>query len=93
MADGRDADARAGMMLASCYGGIYLGPVNTVAGHALAYPLAARLGRPHGLANAIIFPHVPAFKAPSRPQKAAEVLAALGLPAWAAEAHAIRRLI
>jgi len=127
--DGADAEARAGMMLASYYGGICLGPVNTAAGHALAYPLGTRLGLPHGLANAIIFPHVLAFNAPVQPAKTAEVLASLGLPAsddpatvlhhaagfcrglgiemrlsahgatpgdlagWAAEAHAIRRLM
>ena len=79
--DGRDAEARAGMMLASYYGGICLGPVNTAAGHALAYPLGTRLGLPHGLANAVIFPHVLAFNAPARPQKTAEILTALGLPA------------
>jgi alcohol dehydrogenase class IV len=127
--DRTDAEARAGMMLASFYGGLCLGPVNTAAGHALAYPLGTRMGLPHGLANAIIFPHVLAFNAPARPQKTAEVLTALGLPAsdvpatvldhatgfcrdlgiemrlsahgtngealaaWAAEAHAIRRLM
>jgi alcohol dehydrogenase class IV len=127
--DETDAEARAGMMLASFYGGLCLGPVNTAAGHALAYPLGTRMGLPHGLANAIIFPHVLAFNAPARPQKTAEVLTALGLPAsdlpatvldhaagfcrtlgiemrlsahgtngealagWAAEAHAIRRLM
>jgi alcohol dehydrogenase len=129
VATGSDAEARAAMMLASFYGGICLGPVNTAAGHALAYPLGTRLGLPHGLANAIIFPHVLAFNAPVRPQKTAEILSALGLPAsdlpatvlhhaagfcrglgiemrlsahgakeadlaaWAAEAHAIRRLM
>ena len=63
VADGEDTEARAGMMLASYYGGICLGPVNTAAGHALAYPLGTRLKLPHGLANAIIFPHVLAFNA------------------------------
>lgn len=129
VANGADAEARAGMMLASYYGGLCLGPVNTAAGHALAYPLGTKLGLPHGLANAIIFPHVLAFNASVRPEKTAEVMAALGLPAtddpaqvlhhaagfcrglgiemrlsahgakagdlaaWAAEAHAIRRLM
>jgi alcohol dehydrogenase class IV len=129
VADGSDTGARAGMMLASFYGGICLGPVNTAAGHAIAYPLGTRLGLPHGLANAIVFPHVLAFNAPARAGKTAEILAALGLPAsdapaavldhaarfcrslgidlrlsshgtkgadlpaWAAEAHAIRRLM
>lgn len=77
--NGRDNEARAGMMLASYYGGICLGPVNTAAGHALAYPLGTRLGLPHGLANAIIFPHVLAFNVPARAEKTAEVLEALGL--------------
>jgi alcohol dehydrogenase len=79
VADGTDTEARAGMMLASYYGGICLGPVNTAGGHALAYPLGTRLKLPHGLANAIIFPHVLAFNAPARPDKTADVLAALGL--------------
>lgn len=77
--NGKDTEARAGMMLASYYGGICLGPVNTAAGHALAYPLGTRLGLPHGLANAIIFPHVLAFNVPARTEKTAEVLEALGL--------------
>jgi alcohol dehydrogenase class IV len=81
VADGKDTEARAGMMLASYYGGICLGPVNTAGGHALAYPLGTRLKLPHGLANAIIFPHVLAFNAPVRPEKTATILRALGLPA------------
>lgn len=79
--NGRDTEARNGMMLASFYGGICLGPVNTAAGHALAYPLGTRLQLPHGLANAIIFPHVLAFNAPVRPEKTAEIMSALGMGA------------
>lgn len=128
VADGGDTEARAGMMLASYYGGVCLGPVNTAAGHALAYPLGTRLKLPHGLANAIIFPHVLAFNASVRPEKTSEIMTLLGqkaagtqdvfgaayalceslglemklsrhgasidaLPEWAAEAHAIRRLM
>jgi len=77
--DGSDTEARAGMMLASYYGGICLGPVNTAAGHAVAYPLGTKLHLPHGLANAIIFPHVLAYNQPVQPEKTAEVLTALGL--------------
>lgn len=79
VADGTDTEAREGMMLASFYGGLCLGPVNTAAGHALAYPLGTLLHLPHGLANAIIFPHVLAFNERARPEKTAEVAAALGL--------------
>lgn len=79
VADGRDTEARAGMMLASYYGGVCLGPVNTAGGHALAYPLGTRLKLPHGLANAIIFPHVLAFNASASPEKTGVVMSALGL--------------
>lgn len=77
--DGNDTEAREGMMLASFYGGICLGPVNTASGHALAYPLGTLLHLPHGLANAIIFPHVLAFNRPAVPEKTTEIMAALGL--------------
>ncbi|WP_377805428.1 iron-containing alcohol dehydrogenase [Azospirillum sp. A29] len=83
IADGSDRKARAGLSLASFYGGICLGPVNTAAGHAVAYPLGTRHHIPHGAANALIFPHVLAFNAPAVPAKTAAVLEALGLPAVA----------
>lgn len=79
VADGSDTEAREGMMLASFYGGICLGPVNTAAGHALAYPLGTLLHLPHGLANAIIFPHVVAYNEPAVSEKTAEIVNALGL--------------
>ncbi len=78
VADGTDTEARAGMMLASYYGGVCLGPVNTAAGHALSYPLGTRLKLPHGLANAIIFPHVLAFNAPVVTEKTARICSLLG---------------
>jgi alcohol dehydrogenase class IV len=84
--DGSDTEAREGMMLASYYGGICLGPVNTAAGHAIAYPLGTRLGLPHGLANAIVFPHVLAFNQPVVSEKTAEVAEALGFSANSADA-------
>ncbi|TNM63501.1 iron-containing alcohol dehydrogenase [Aliirhizobium smilacinae] len=76
--DGSDREAREGLMLASYYGGICLGPVNTAAGHAIAYPLGTLLHLPHGLANAIVFPHVLAFNQPVVADKTAEVAEALG---------------
>jgi alcohol dehydrogenase class IV len=79
--DGSDKEARAGLALASMYGGFCLGPVNTTAGHAVAYPLGTRHHIPHGLACALIFPHTLAHNAPSVPEKTALVLEALGLPA------------
>jgi alcohol dehydrogenase class IV len=76
--DGADREARAGMALASLYGGFCLGPVNTTAGHAVSYPLGTRHNIAHGLANALIFPHVLAFNAPVVEAKTRDVLQALG---------------
>lgn len=85
VADGSDREARAGLALASLYGGFCLGPVNTTAGHAVAYPLGTRHNIPHGLACAVIFPHTLAFNAPVMAEKTALVLDALGLPASSEE--------
>lgn len=76
--DGGDREARAGLALASLYGGYSLGPVNTTAGHAVAYPLGTRHHIAHGLACAVIFPHTLAFNAPAVADKTALVLHALG---------------
>ncbi|WP_146586015.1 iron-containing alcohol dehydrogenase [Puniceibacterium confluentis] len=76
--DGTDAEARAGLSLAAFYGGICLGPVNTTAGHAVAYPLGTRHKLAHGIANALIFPHVLAVNAAATPEKTARICTALG---------------
>ena len=80
VADGGDREARAGLSLASLYGGYCLGPVNTTAGHAVAYPLGTRHHIAHGLACAMIFPHTLAFNMPVVEEKTVAVLRALGLP-------------
>lgn len=80
VADGGDREARAGLSLASLYGGYCLGPVNTTAGHAVAYPLGTRHHVAHGLACAMIFPHTLAFNMPAVEAKTVAVLGALGLP-------------
>lgn len=77
--DGSDIEARAGLSMAAFYGGICLGPVNTTAGHAISYPLGTVFGIPHGVANALIFPHVLAANAEAMPEKTQFVADALGL--------------
>jgi alcohol dehydrogenase len=79
--DGSDREARAGLALASLYGGICLGPVNTTAGHAVAYPLGTRHHLPHGLTCALIYPHTLAFNACAAEAKTARILEALNVPA------------
>jgi alcohol dehydrogenase class IV len=87
--DGGDREARAGLALASLYGGFCLGPVNTTAGHAVAYPLGTRHHIPHGLSCALIFPHTLAFNAPAVAEKTARILEALNAPA-VSESPAVR---
>lgn len=78
--NGTDLAAREDMMRASLYGGLCLGPVNTAAVHALAYPLGGEFGVPHGISNAVLLPYVLAFNLPAMPERYAEVAVALGIP-------------
>jgi len=73
-----DAEAREGMSRASVYGGLCLGPVNTAAVHALAYPLGGEFHLPHGLSNAVLLPAVFRFNAEASPERHASVAHALG---------------
>jgi alcohol dehydrogenase len=78
--NGQDLEARAALALGSLYGGLCLGPVNTAAVHALSYPLGGRFHVAHGVANALLLPHVLRFNAATAPQRYAEVALALGVP-------------
>jgi alcohol dehydrogenase class IV len=75
---GDDLDARLAMMIASYYGGLCLGPVNTAAVHALAYPLGGEFHIAHGVANALMLPHVLRFNIETTPERYAAIARALG---------------
>lgn len=75
--DSNDIEAREGMALASLYGGFCLGPVNTAAAHALAYPLGSECGVPHGLSVAMLLPHVFAFNSVASPDRHTQAVRAL----------------
>ncbi len=79
--DGLDREARRYVALGSLCGGLCLGPVNTAAVHALAYPLGGRFRIPHGTANAVLLPHVLRFNLEAAPERYAEVARALGADA------------
>lgn len=79
--DPNDMEAREGMALASLYGGLCLGPVNTAAGHALAYPLGSEHHIPHGVTVAIVQPHIFRFNSVVTPERHAAVAKAMGVPA------------
>jgi alcohol dehydrogenase class IV len=78
--DGQNLEARSAMMRASLYGGMCLGPVNTAAVHALAYPLGGEFHVAHGVANALLLPHVLRFNAETSPERYAAIADALGAP-------------
>lgn len=77
--NGEDIEARAALQRASLYGGLCLGPVNTAAVHALAYPLGGEFHIAHGLANALLLPHVLRFNLEAAPGRHAGIAAALGI--------------
>lgn len=76
--NGADLEARSAMSLGSLYGGLCLGPVNTGAVHALAYPLGSEFHIAHGVSNALLLPHVLRFNLEAAPAKYAQVALAMG---------------
>jgi len=87
VANGSDIEAREKLALGSLYGGMCLGPVNTAAVHALAYPLGGDFHLAHGLSNALLLPSVMRFNLTCAPERYAEVARALGAPARASVAE------
>ena len=77
--DGKNLEARAALALGSLYGGLCLGPVNTAAVHALSYPLGGKFRIAHGVANALLLPHVSRFNFSAAPERYAEISVALGI--------------
>lgn len=76
--NGADKEARAAVALGSMYGGMCLGPVNTAAVHALAYPLSKEFHLPHGLSIALLLPYVMEYNLVEAPGRYAAVAVALG---------------
>jgi alcohol dehydrogenase class IV len=84
VANGRNREARYGMLLASTMAGMAMNPTRLGLAHALAMPLGSwDLKIPHSLAIAVTLPIVMAFNAPAAPRRFADVAHALG----AAEAN------
>jgi alcohol dehydrogenase class IV len=77
--NGADLEARTALALGSLYGGLCLGPVNTAAVHALAYPLGGKFHVAHGVSNAVLLPGVLRFNLPSAAERYADVAVALGI--------------
>jgi alcohol dehydrogenase class IV len=60
-ADGRDLEARGRMAIASCMAGLAFTRAGVGYVHAIAHQLGALYHIPHGLANAMVMPHVLEF--------------------------------
>lgn len=76
---GDDLEARAAVALGSVYGGMCLGPVNTAAVHALAYPLGSKYKIAHGLSNAVMLPYVLEYNLPAATERFAVLAKAIGI--------------
>lgn len=77
---GEDIEARESMLLGSLLGGMALANAGVGACHALAYPLGGLYRVPHGLANAILIPHVMRFNLPSAERHFALLARNMGEP-------------
>lgn len=77
--NGLDVPARTAVALGSLYGGMCLGPVNTAAVHALAYPLGSEFHIAHGLSNALLLAPVLRFNLSAAPERYAAIALALGV--------------
>ncbi len=77
---GDDIEARENMLMGSLLAGLALADAGVGAAHALAYPLGGNYRIPHGLANAILVPHVMEFNAPAAEKQFAAIARAMGEP-------------
>jgi alcohol dehydrogenase class IV len=88
---GQDLEARTHVAMGSMYGGFCLGPVNTGAVHALAYPLGGEFHVAHGVSNAVLLPHVLEFNLSSAPQRYATIAVAMGAQPAGSETETAQR--
>lgn len=77
--DGGDRRARAELAWAATCGGLAIGLSNAAVAHAMALPLGARLGTPHGLALAVVQPVVLAHTWETQPERCAMLAEAAGV--------------
>ena len=78
-ADGGDMEAREAMSIAASYAGSAFTRANVGYVHAIAHQFGARYHTPHGLANAIVMPHVLDYTRPVAEKRMADLARAAGV--------------
>ncbi len=76
--DPNDLEARDGMMLAACQGGMAFSNSSVCLVHGMSRPIGAVFHIPHGLSNAILLPAVTAFSWNHAPDRYATIARTLG---------------
>lgn len=77
--DGSDRDAREAMCMAAYYAGMAINQVNVGNVHAIAHQLGGKYSIPHGVANAMVLPHILEFCEPEAEQSLAELAVMAGV--------------
>ena len=77
-ANGSNLDARNQMLMASNLAGISFANAGVTAVHAFAYPIGGEYHLPHGVANALMLPHVMRFNMLGNLAKFADIAVAFG---------------
>lgn len=78
VANGRDLEERDQVLQGVVMASIAFSNTRLGNAHAMAHPLGARFRVPHGVANAILLPHVMWFNVPAVPHKFAKLAQAMG---------------
>lgn len=77
---GANIHARQEVMTASLFGGLAFGSAATGMVHGLAMPLGGLFNIPHGIANAVLLPHVMRWNMPAAVARFADIAKAMGQP-------------
>lgn len=74
----QDQEARAGMMLAACQGGMAFANASVCLVHGMSRPIGALYHVPHGLSNAVLLPTVTRYSVSAAQPRYAEIARRLG---------------
>lgn len=76
--DGANREARNGVAMGAYYAGLAINQVNVGNVHAIAHQLGGKYGIPHGLANALVLPHIMEFSVEESKSELAELAVLVG---------------